>query len=162
VHPPTYNVWSGATSIRRIPFASPQSFRLVDGGQRAHSRERTGRLRHARYVQRKRNSGSPKGCEPYGDGVPVVVAVVTHCQGEREGRSQGQVAQVSTIYQERRGTRDAESRSLAGDHPRIGIGHWRATCGENRMRRSAGGRRKGSASAETSPAAYPAGPASRQ
>ena len=44
--------------------------------------------------------------------------VVTHCQGEREGRSQGQAAQVSTIDQERRGTRNAESRSLAGDHPR--------------------------------------------
>ena len=37
--------------------------------------------------------------------MPVVVAVVTHCHGEREGRSQGQAAQVPTIDQERRGTR---------------------------------------------------------
>ena len=118
MHPPTYNARSGATSIRRIPFASPQPFRLVDGGQRAHSRERTGRLRHARYVQRKRNSGSPKGRQPYGDGVPVVVVGVTPHQGERESRLQGQVAQVSTINQERRGTRNADSRSLTGDHPR--------------------------------------------
>ena len=69
----------------------------MDGEQRAYSRERTGRLRHARYVQRKGNSGSPKGREPYGDGVPVVVVGVTPHRGERESRLQGQVAQVFTI-----------------------------------------------------------------
>ena len=97
MHPSIYNAQSGATSIRRIPFASPQPFRLVGGGQRVHSRERTGRLRHARYVQRKGNSGSPKGGEPYGDGVLVVVVGVTPHQGERESRLQGQVAQVFAI-----------------------------------------------------------------
>ena len=59
-----------------------------------------------------------KGRQPYGDGMPVVVVGVTPHQGERESRLQGQVAQVSTINQERRGTRNADSRSLAGDHPR--------------------------------------------
>src|SRR3954470_15148523 len=79
------------------PLCFAPTFRLVDGEQRAYSRERTGRLRHARYVQRKGNSGSPKGREPYGDGVPVVVVGVTPHQGERESRLQGQVAQVFTI-----------------------------------------------------------------
>src|SRR4051812_40615272 len=37
-----------------------------------------------------------KGREPHGDGVPVVVVGVTPHQGERESRSQGQAAQVST------------------------------------------------------------------
>jgi group II intron reverse transcriptase/maturase len=39
------------------------------------------------------NVGSPTGREPYGDGVPVVVAGVTTCQGGRESRPQGQGAQ---------------------------------------------------------------------
>ena len=38
--------------------------------------------------------GSPKGRESYGDRVPVVVAGVTTCQGGREGRPQGEGAQV--------------------------------------------------------------------
>ncbi len=42
--------------------------------------------------------GSPKGCEPYGDRVPVVVAGVTTCQGGREGRPQGEGAQVIGYY----------------------------------------------------------------
>jgi len=42
--------------------------------------------------------GSPKGCEPYGDRVPVVVAEVTTCQGEREDRPQGEGAQVTGYY----------------------------------------------------------------
>ena len=40
------------------------------------------------------NVGSPVGREPYGDIVPVVVAGVVTCQGGREGRSQGEGAQV--------------------------------------------------------------------
>ena len=40
------------------------------------------------------NVGSPKGREPYGDTVPVVVAGATTCQGGREGRPQGEGAQV--------------------------------------------------------------------
>jgi hypothetical protein len=42
--------------------------------------------RHARYVQRKGNSGWPTGREPYGHGVSVVAAGVTTCQGGRESR----------------------------------------------------------------------------
>src|SRR5664279_1304984 len=44
-----------------FPLLRPNASGLVDGERRVHLRERTGRLRHARYVQRKRNSGSPKG-----------------------------------------------------------------------------------------------------
>ncbi len=109
---PSSRRWKCASSDIQRPERSHQHqanplcfapiFRLVGGGQRAHSRERTGRLRHARHVQRKRNSGSPKGREPYGDGVPVVVVGVTPHQGERESRLQGQVAQVSTMSREAR------------------------------------------------------------
>lgn len=42
--------------------------------------------------------GSPTGREPYGDTVPVVVAGVTACQGGREGRPQGEGAQVIGHY----------------------------------------------------------------
>jgi hypothetical protein len=48
-----------------------------------------GGLRRARDVQRSRTAGSPTGREPYGDGVPVVVAGVTTCQGGRESRATG-------------------------------------------------------------------------
>jgi hypothetical protein len=41
------------------------------------------------------NVGSPKGREPYGDRVPAVVAGATTCQGGREGRPQGEGAQVT-------------------------------------------------------------------
>jgi len=41
------------------------------------------------------NVGSPTGCEPYGDGVPVVVVGVTTHQGGRESRPQGKGAQVT-------------------------------------------------------------------
>lgn len=39
--------------------------------------------------------GLPKGREPYGNGVLVVVAGVTPRQGERESRSQGEGEQVT-------------------------------------------------------------------
>ena len=42
--------------------------------------------------------GSPKGRESYGDRVPVVVAGVTTCQGGREGRPQGEGAQVTGYH----------------------------------------------------------------
>jgi hypothetical protein len=48
------------------------------------------------------NVGSPKGREPHGDTVPVVVAGVTTCQGGREGRPQGEGAQVTGHCQYRR------------------------------------------------------------
>ena len=41
------------------------------------------------------NAGSPVGREPYGDGVPVVVAGVATCQGGRESRPQGRSCAVS-------------------------------------------------------------------
>src|SRR5512132_1980360 len=44
------------------------------------------------------NMGSPKGREFYGDRVPAVAAGVTTCQGGREGRPQGQGAQVIRRY----------------------------------------------------------------
>jgi hypothetical protein len=44
-----------------------------------------GRLSRTRYVQSQRNAGSPKGREPYGDGVLVVVRA-------RESRAHGEAA----------------------------------------------------------------------
>jgi hypothetical protein len=54
--------------------------------------------------------GSPKGREPYGDGVPVVVAGVTACQGGRESRPQGEGAQVKDTGGSG-GMRNAERRN---------------------------------------------------
>jgi hypothetical protein len=45
-----------------------------------------------------RNAGSPTGRESYGDGVPIVVVGVTPHQGERESRSQGEVAQEDEMF----------------------------------------------------------------
>jgi hypothetical protein len=59
------------------------------------------------------NVGSPTGREPYGDGVPVVVAGVTACQGGRESRPQGEGAQV-TGHTCQGGMRNAERRNGAG------------------------------------------------
>ena len=61
--------------------------------------------------------GSPKGCEPYGDRVPVVVAGVTTCQGGREGRPQGEGAQVIGYYN-REVCEIAERRNGTGCPPR--------------------------------------------
>ena len=47
-----------------------------------------GRLSRTRDVQSQRNAGSPKGREPYGDGVPIVVR-------DRESRLHGEVEQVT-------------------------------------------------------------------
>src|SRR6266404_5710601 len=40
------------------------------------------------YVRSRRNSRSPKGCEPHGDGVPIVVGI-------RESRIHGEAGQVT-------------------------------------------------------------------
>ena|SRR6266566_148776 len=61
----------------------------------------------------KTNAGSPKGRESYGDGVPIVAAGVTACQGERESRSQGKGEQV-TGYSRPEGMRNAERRTVLG------------------------------------------------
>src|SRR5580658_3323892 len=63
------------------------------------------------------NVGSPKGRESYGDTVPVVVAGVTTCQGGREGRPQGEGAQVIG-HQRPGGMRNAKRRSGTGCPPR--------------------------------------------
>ena len=44
------------------------------------------------------NVGSPTGCEPYGDGGPVVVAGATPGQGGRESRPQGEGGQVIRTF----------------------------------------------------------------
>jgi hypothetical protein len=66
---------------------------------------------------RERNAGSPAGREPYGDGVPVVVAGVTACHGGRESRPQGEGAQVKRMPREPGGMRNAERRNGAGCPP---------------------------------------------
>jgi len=73
-------------------------------------------LRHARHVRRRRTAGSPTGREPYGDGVPVVVAGATTCQGGRESRPQGEGAQVIK-GPAMGGMRNAERRNGAGRPP---------------------------------------------
>ena len=62
------------------------------------------------------NVGSPTGREPYGDGVPIVVAGVTTCQGGRESRPQGEGAQVIGHFRPG-GMRNAERRNGAGCPP---------------------------------------------
>ena len=52
------------------------------------------RLSHARDVCERRTWDRLRGASPIGDIVPVVVAGVATCQGGREGRPQGQGAQV--------------------------------------------------------------------
>ena len=54
--------------------------------------------------------GFPKEGDLYGNGVPIVVVGVTTYQGGREGRPQGEGAQVVEM-QLPCGTRDAESQS---------------------------------------------------
>src|SRR5919198_71592 len=79
--------------LRSQPSASddPEFCRLNPSGRRAADSEFAqgdgpGRLRHARYVQRKRNTGWPTGREPYGYGGVVVVVGVTPDRGGRESR----------------------------------------------------------------------------
>ena len=80
---------AGAAGIGRFRVSSPEPSRPADDGQRACSRGQKGRLSHARYVQRKGNSGWPKGREPYGHGGSVVVVRVTPHRGGRESRPHG-------------------------------------------------------------------------
>ncbi len=51
---------------------------------------RTSHLTHARYVTTPVSAGSPKGREPHGDGVPIVVR-------GRESRPHGEGEQVATM-----------------------------------------------------------------
>jgi hypothetical protein len=85
---------AGAAGMGRFRVSSPEPSRPADDGQRACSRGQKGRLSHARYVQRKGNSGWPKGREPYGHGGSVVVVRVTPHRGGRESRPQGEGTQV--------------------------------------------------------------------
>lgn len=61
-----------------------------------------GGLRRARYVQRRRTTGSPTGRELYGDGVPIVVAGVATCREVRESRNKDEGAQVIEKFSEGR------------------------------------------------------------
>ena len=54
-----------------------------------------GRLRHARTCNRDERGINPRGREPQGDGVLVVVVGVASHQGGRESRPQGEGAQVT-------------------------------------------------------------------
>jgi len=84
--------------------------------------------------------GSPKGCEPYGDRVPVVVAGVTTCQGEREDRPQGEGAQVTGYYNREVCENCRAPKRYWVSSATRGIGHWRATCPETGPRGSEEGR----------------------
>jgi hypothetical protein len=59
--------------------------------------------------------GFPTEGDLYGNGVPIGVVRVTAHQGGREGRSQGEGAQVVDI-QSPQGTRDAESQNGSEYH----------------------------------------------
>jgi retron-type reverse transcriptase len=59
--------------------------------------------------------GSPTGREPYGDRVLAVVAGVTTCQGGREGRPQGEGAQVIGHHQ------DQEVRAMQNAEVVLGV-----------------------------------------
>src|SRR6266508_2417970 len=59
-------------------------------------------------------AGSPTGCEPYGDGEPIVAVGVTPHQGVRESRTQGEVAQVIQRPETRKVCEIAERRNGAG------------------------------------------------
>ncbi len=80
----------GAVGIGAIPtfVALNPSGRRATGSELVQG-DGPGRLRHARYVWRKRNSGWPTGREPYGHGGSVVVAGVTPRRGGRESRLHG-------------------------------------------------------------------------
>jgi hypothetical protein len=99
------------------------------------------------------NVGSPKGCEPYGDTVPVVVAGVATCLGGREGRPQGEGAQVIGHHKTRRYAKCKTPKRCW-----VSSDHWRATCIERCPRGSEGSRaEKDLLSAGTSPRGLPGG-----
>src|SRR5450755_3478675 len=79
------------------------------------------------------NMGSPKGREPYGDRVPVVVAGVTTCQRGTGRPSTGPRGTGDRILRPK-GMRNAERRVGDGCPPRPwqhrGVGHRRATYSE--------------------------------
>ena len=76
------------------------------------------------------NVGSPKGREPYGDRVPVVVAGATTCQGGREGRPQGEAAPSNSVLdrslrEQRFGRRYLWATRLTWTRKREGTAAWR-------------------------------------
>jgi hypothetical protein len=88
-HPPERRL-KPVPTLRRYPIHADATSRVWSDAQRGHSRRQTGRLRHATVARTTRtNVGSPKGREPHGDGVPIVVVGVTTHRGERESRSHG-------------------------------------------------------------------------
>jgi hypothetical protein len=84
---------------RAMPGHEPVGRGNLHGAERRPARAvkgMSGRPTSRCHVRRRRTTGSPTGRESYGDGVPVVVAGVTACQGVRESRTQGEGAQVIT------------------------------------------------------------------
>jgi hypothetical protein len=79
------------------PKSEHLAWRLSDGGRWALSPFKgTNRAPTSCYYSQQRpTTGSPTGCEPYGDGVFIVVVGVTTDQGGRESRPQGEGRQVS-------------------------------------------------------------------
>ena len=108
--PPGTASEAGTAGMGRFRVSSPEPSRPAGDGQRACSRGRKGRLSHARYVQRKGNSGWPTGCEPYGHGGSVVVVRVTPCP--REGGKAARRAKLRRLT--RRWITLTESRGSEG------------------------------------------------
>jgi hypothetical protein len=65
-------------------------------------KEMSGRPKSRSIRMSGTNVGSPKGREPYGDTLPILVAGATTCQGGREGRPQGEGAKVTGHQKARR------------------------------------------------------------
>jgi hypothetical protein len=63
------------------------------------------------------NAGSPKGCESYGDGGPIVVAGVATGHEVRESRNEGEGGQVIGHYKTWEVCEIAERRNSAGCPP---------------------------------------------
>ena len=95
----------------------------------------------SRYIRTTgTNVGSPKGREPYGDGVPVVVVGVAPHQGVRESRKQGEGEQVTGHQQIGRSAKCKTPKRYwvsSVNHSRHS--HWRARYGETRPAGSEGG-----------------------
>ncbi len=115
-------------------------------------------------VQLGRTTGSPTGCEPYGDGASIVVVGVTTDQGGRESRLQGEGRQAFSTTKMGRyagwgGTRDAERRNRPRGHRNGGNSEVGKSMLESRMMRKhpvrfgEGPKEKG-CSHSTSPLAY--------
>src|SRR5690242_16108871 len=87
-----------------------RTFHAVGDGTSSHSRGRTRHLRRARHVQRRGNVGSPAA--PRGAGRRSRHSTPRTGKPATRGRAAG------VLKLRRGGTRDAERRNRAGNHPR--------------------------------------------